>query len=111
MPIQYKQPYTKRPAIALRHWKNKQAKTLTFLDEGEDMPNTPNGPQYLYVVKLQSEPDPHGLWVRQKTDDTKISALEICLQPHVPLKGKTLKIVKTTGPNLKDTRYTATEVK
>ncbi len=57
---------------------------------------TQNGLMYLFTVKEGKEIK--NLWVKPQ------SALAIGLAPYVPLKGKTLKIVKT-GQGL-DTRYT-----
>jgi hypothetical protein len=52
---------------------------------------------YLFTVKEGKET--RSLWVKPQ------SALAIGLAPYVPLKGKTLKILKS-GSGLKDTRYT-----
>lgn len=100
-------PEKRHPRLSLENWRNKQKKRITFLDEGKDMPSQygPTGIAYLYTIKLKSEPDPHEVWMQPK------SAIVIALQSHVPLKGKTFDITKTTGATFKDTRYVAEEIK
>lgn len=102
MPIIPRETYTRHPPISLRAWKNKQIKTLTFQDEGKDIPNTPNGLMHLCLVSTPKG-ETKELWIRPN------SALYIGLSNHAPLTGKTLKITKTTGITLKDTRYNAEE--
>jgi hypothetical protein len=96
MPLTKSEPYTQYESISKRSWKTDTAKILTFLEDDRDA-QTQNGLMYLFVVKEGKETE--ALWVKPQ------SALAIGLAPYVPLKGKTLKILKS-GSGLKDTRYT-----
>lgn len=101
MPLQKAEPFERFPAISLKAWKVKQARTFYFMDDDKDV-KTPNGVMFLMHVKENNETKE--LWVKDQT------ALAIGLAPFVPLKGRTLKVVKS-GSGLKDTRYTAEELK
>lgn len=104
MPLEKKEQWTRYEAISLRGWKSKESRVFTFQDDGKDIPNTPQGLSYLYHVIEKGGKDIKELWIRPG------GSLAIGLQEHVPLKNKTLKITKTTGADVKDTRYTAVPI-
>ena len=104
MPLQKSEAWESHPKISLRTWKNAETKTVTFTDEGKDIPNTPYGPSYLYLVTEAGDKTLKELWIKPN------SPLAICLSPNVPLKNKTFKITKKTGKANEDTRYTAEQL-
>lgn len=109
MPIEKAEQFERYPAIGLRGWKNAEIRRMTFIDEGKDITGDWVGIRYLYHVetpaKIKGETETRELWIAPN------SPLSITLSQHVPLNGKTFDITKTTGKTLKETRYTAVEVK
>ena len=103
MPMEKQAKFERFEAISLKNWKDGETKTLTFIDNDKDVPNTPQGLMYIVHVTEGKKKETRELWIRPG------GSLNICLQNFVPLQGKTLKITKTLGATAKDTRYTAEE--
>ena len=104
MPLEKSEAWESHPRISLRAWKNGETKTVTFTDEGKDVPNTPYGLSYIYLVTEDPDKTIKELWIRPN------GPLAIGLAPNVPLKNKTFKIAKKTGKENLDTRYNAEQV-
>jgi len=104
MPMEKNTPFEKHLAVEKKSWKSGQTKKLHFLANDHDVTVDE---RLSYVVECQELPstETRDLWIQPK------SALSICLSEFIPLEGKTLALTKTTGKTLKDTRYTAKEVK
>ena len=103
MPLDKAEAWERHPQLSLRTWKNGEAKTVTFTDEGKDV-TTQYGLGYLYLVTEAEDKTVKELWIRPN------SPLAIGLSPNVPLKDKTFKITKKTGKANEDTRYTAEQL-
>ena len=99
--------YERFEPISYRNWKNKETKTIEFLDDGRDV-NTPNGASVVFAVREANQVTLKSLWIKPG------SAIHIGVNEFIPLKGKTLKIGKAIDKDkdiVKGTRYGAVLVK
>jgi hypothetical protein len=96
MPLQYREELIRYPKESLELWKDNEKRTYTFIEE-KDITLSDGTIAYLCIVERDGEK--RELWFKPH------SAMAIGLQTVAPLTGKTLTIVKTTGKELRDTRY------
>jgi len=102
MPLQKLDKYEKHDSLSLRQWKNGETRTLTFLDDGRDV-TTVNGLQVVYTVTEGHREEPVSLWIKPG------GSLHIGVADYLPLKGRTLTMMKTIVKDdvVKGTRYVA----
>jgi hypothetical protein len=105
MPMEKKEAFVRYDAVSLKGWKDQETKKIHFIDNDQDIANTPQGLMYLCHVQELPKKETRELWIRPN------GSLCIGLSGFIPLKDRTLAITKTTGTTPKDTRYTAKEVK
>jgi len=102
MPLKKLEQFEQYKAISLRAWRKGTKKEIGFLDEGRDV-TTANGLSVIFVVREGKNTELKNLWVRPG------GALHIGINEHLPLKGKTLLILKEIleGDVVKGTRYSS----